>query len=107
MGSPATEPERTAGSEAPRQVRIPRWFAIATKEVTFGQFQEFLRQNDQYNKVSLRYLRRYTSAPDGPWISADWYAAAAYCNWLSQQEGIRPGAVVLPPQRFRGDSRKG
>src|SRR5262249_40410337 len=33
MGSPGTEPERSAVGEAPRRVLIPRSFAIATKEV--------------------------------------------------------------------------
>ncbi len=28
-----------------------------------------------------------------------WYDAAAYCNWLSEQEGIPEGPVVLPAQR--------
>jgi formylglycine-generating enzyme required for sulfatase activity/tetratricopeptide (TPR) repeat protein len=88
VGSPAAEPDRTAEGEAPRQMSLPRSFAIATKEVTLGQFQEFLRQNDQYNKVPPSQIKRYTSVPDGPWVSADWYTAAAYCNWLSRQEGL-------------------
>ena len=88
MGSPATEPGRTAGSEAPRRMSIPRGFAIATREVTFRQFQRFLKGHDQYNRQSESYLKKLTSGPDGPWISADWYATAAYCNWLSQQEDI-------------------
>ena len=29
-----------------------------------------------------------TQAPDGPWIAPTWFAAAAYCNWLSEQEGL-------------------
>ena len=23
-----------------------------------------------------------------PWIGVTWYGAAAYCNWLSEQEGL-------------------
>ena len=88
MGSPAAEPGRTSGSEAPRQIIIPRRFAIATTEVTFGQFQRFLKDNDQYNQETQAFLKKFTSAPDGPWISSDWYAATAYCNWLSKQERL-------------------
>jgi formylglycine-generating enzyme required for sulfatase activity len=33
-------------------------------------------------------LNRYTPDPDGPAIVGPWYAAAAYCNWLSEQEGL-------------------
>jgi serine/threonine protein kinase/formylglycine-generating enzyme required for sulfatase activity/tetratricopeptide (TPR) repeat protein len=87
MGSPGTEPERSAVGEAPRQVFIPRSFAIATKEVTVEQFREFLKTHNQYN-IPLRILQRISPDPRGPWIAADWYACAAYCNWLSQQEGL-------------------
>ena len=34
-----------------------------------------------------------------PGLLLDWYGAAAYCNWLSEQEGLPEGPVVLPPQR--------
>ena len=26
--------------------------------------------------------------PDGPFVGASWYAGAAYCNWLSKQDGL-------------------
>ncbi len=39
MGSAETDPERNAAIEREYQVTIPRKFAIATNEVTFGQFQ--------------------------------------------------------------------
>ena len=31
-------------------------------------------------------LKQYSPDPDGPWVASDWYAATAYCNWLSKQE---------------------
>jgi formylglycine-generating enzyme required for sulfatase activity len=87
MGSPASEPDRSAGTETPRRIAIHRKFAIACQEVTVKQFQEFVRTHDQF-KVQQFYLQRYTAAPDGPWISPSWYAAAAYCNWMSEREHI-------------------
>jgi formylglycine-generating enzyme required for sulfatase activity len=33
-------------------------------------------------------LVKFSPASDGPWVAADWYTAAQYCNWLSEQEGI-------------------
>jgi formylglycine-generating enzyme required for sulfatase activity len=33
-------------------------------------------------------LEQYSPVPDGPWIGATWYAAAAYANWLSEREGL-------------------
>jgi len=33
-------------------------------------------------------MKKYSPDANGPIILVDWYKAAAYCNWLSQQEGI-------------------
>jgi formylglycine-generating enzyme required for sulfatase activity len=89
MGSPPTEPEGDAESEPARPVKIPHGFAIATKEVTVGQFRQFLKAARFPVKKDIETAQgRYSSDPDGPWIAASWYAAAAYCNWLSQQEGL-------------------
>ena len=89
MGSPGTEPERDAAREAQRVFLVPRKFAIATKEVTVEQFQHFLRKNleDRY-KVHPSERNRYSPDAGGPWVGPIWYAAAHYCNWLSEQEGM-------------------
>jgi hypothetical protein len=91
MGSPPTEMERTPSLERPRRMRIPRRFAIATKEVTVEQFQRFLKlggiTNDRY-QLSASFLSRFSPDPEGPWIGPDWYTAAHYCNWMSEQEGL-------------------
>ena len=91
MGSPPTETERFAGNEPPRRMAIPRRFAIAAKEVTVEQFQRFLKLGgitiDRY-RLSDSDLSRYSPDPQGPWIAPDWYTAAHYCNWLSEQEGL-------------------
>jgi hypothetical protein len=91
MGSPPTDTERFAGNEPPRRMAIPRRFAIAAKEVTVEQFQRFLKLDgitiDRY-QLSDSDLSRYSPDPQGPWITPDWYTAAHYCNWLSEQEGL-------------------
>jgi formylglycine-generating enzyme required for sulfatase activity len=91
MGSPATETERTPGTESPRRIRIPRRYAIAAKEVTVEQFQRFLKQAgitiDRY-QLSPSFLQKFSPDPDGPWIGLDWYTAAHYCNRLSEREGL-------------------
>jgi len=43
MGSPKSEPDRTAGQEVPRRVTIPHRFAVATKEVTVQQWLGHLK----------------------------------------------------------------
>src|SRR5205085_10114075 len=89
MGSPPTEPERMAGNERPRRMLIPRRFAIAAREVTVEQFQRFLRTHTEPRfNLSPSDLNRFSPDPDGPWIGPDWYAAAQYCNWLIEQEGL-------------------
>src|SRR5271157_3406566 len=91
MGSPPTEPDRIAGNETPRRMVIHRRFAIADREVTVEQYQRFVKTNPQFgfdpseSEVVVRY------SPDhgaGPMIGVSWYEAAAYCNWLSEQEGL-------------------
>ena len=84
MGSPVSEPDRNSG-ETPHRQPINRRFAIATKEVTVEQYQRFLKENP---KIARLEIDRYSPEPTGPMNGMTWYEAAAYCNWLSQQEGL-------------------
>jgi formylglycine-generating enzyme required for sulfatase activity len=87
-------------------VRIPRSFAIASKEITVAQFQRFLAANP---KLELRYpdavkdphrgspvMRSHSPEDDCPQIAVTWYEAAQYCNWLSRHEGIPQSEWVYP-----------
>jgi formylglycine-generating enzyme required for sulfatase activity len=84
MGSPRSEAEREGGAEGTieRQHRrgIGRAFALAAHEVTVEQFRRF-RKNHQISK-------QYAPTPQHPANLVTWYDAAAYCNWLSAEEGI-------------------
>jgi formylglycine-generating enzyme required for sulfatase activity len=89
MGSLPTDPERIGGNERPHRMMIPRRFAIADREVTVAQFQRFLKTRTELRLIAHPdLLNRFSPEPDGPWIGPDWYTAAEYCNWLSEQEGI-------------------
>jgi eukaryotic-like serine/threonine-protein kinase len=91
MGSPPTDTEQTPGNEHPRRMAIPRRFAIASKEVTIEQFQRFLKVGGitlHRYQLSASELSRYSPDPEGPWIGPDWYSAAHYCNWLSEQDRL-------------------
>jgi serine/threonine protein kinase/formylglycine-generating enzyme required for sulfatase activity len=94
MGSSALEPQRRA-EEWLHPVRIPRSFALTTKEVTVGQFREFLRANP-----SLRqdWASTETDSPDedGPMTSLTWFEAVSYCRWLSEQEGMSQEQMCYP-----------
>jgi formylglycine-generating enzyme required for sulfatase activity len=84
MGSPRTEAERFSGPggrvEMHHYRRIGRSFALAANEVTVEQFLKF-RPNQFYTK-------QYSPTSDHPINTVTWFDAAAYCNWLSKQEGI-------------------
>jgi formylglycine-generating enzyme required for sulfatase activity len=67
------------GQERHRR-RINRSFALAAREVTVAEFLRF-RKDHQYWKEG-------TQTTDCPVNQVSWYDAAAYCNWLSEQEGI-------------------
>jgi formylglycine-generating enzyme required for sulfatase activity len=78
------------GQERLRQ-KIGRSFAVASKEVTVQQFLRF-RLDHQYDKQSA-------PTPDCPVNSVTWYEAAAYCNWLNEQEGIAKDQWCYVPNK--------
>jgi len=67
------------GSERHRE-QIGRSFVIASKEVTVEQFLRFNKQH--------KHEKRYAPSSDCPVDMVTWDDAAAYCNWLSEQEGM-------------------
>jgi formylglycine-generating enzyme required for sulfatase activity len=84
MGSPHTDPRRYS-SERPALRCITRNFAIASKAVTIQQWQRFLKERPD---VPHDYRKRSSTDPGEPIGRVSWYAAAAYCNWLNEKEGI-------------------
>jgi serine/threonine protein kinase/formylglycine-generating enzyme required for sulfatase activity len=88
--------------ERRRKARIPRTFAVSSREVTVAQFREFLnaygkKGHDQRRAAAdeMRLLNRGENSPREVqdqdavcWITMA--TAAAYCNWLSEAEGLEP-----------------
>jgi formylglycine-generating enzyme required for sulfatase activity len=92
MGSPETE-EGRAPDESQHKRRIARSFAVAAKTVTVREFRRFLRDAKleawfDAGGQAAPFLKKYAPEEDCPIILVDWYRAALYCNWLSEQEGI-------------------
>jgi len=92
-GSPSHELGRF-WNEPPHPKRINRSFAIATNEVTMVQFERFVREHPE---ISILTEKRYSPEPDCPVNTVSWYAATAYCRWLSEQEGFHETQMCYPP----------
>jgi hypothetical protein len=78
-------------------------FAIAAKEVTVEQFQRFLKENPG---VQVKNNEQVSPVPTCPMNSVSWYDTAAYCNWLSKQDGIPEDQWCYAPNE-KGDYAEG
>jgi serine/threonine protein kinase/formylglycine-generating enzyme required for sulfatase activity len=89
MGSPPTEPGYLP-HEAQHKRRISRTFAIAAKPVTLSEFRRFVQENklEKWFEAGAALMKKDSRSENGPMIYVDWHTAAAYCNWLSRQDGI-------------------
>jgi formylglycine-generating enzyme required for sulfatase activity len=87
LGSPRNEQGRRS-NENLRPVRMSRPFRMAAKEVTNGEFRRFLAGHS-----SGEHQGQSLNADDQPVVRVTWPQAAAYCNWLSAQEGLPPAYV--------------
>jgi serine/threonine protein kinase/formylglycine-generating enzyme required for sulfatase activity len=67
------------------RAQIDHSFAIAAKEVTVKEFQGFLKENP---RIKDKNVLLYSPGPGHPTNAGSWFDAAAYCNWLSKQEGL-------------------
>jgi len=101
MGSPLSEVERYGGAAARpnnellHRRRVGRVYAIGMHEVTVAQFRAF-RPNHSFNQM-------FSKSDDAPANTITWYDAVAFCNWLSEQEGLpREQWCYDPEQQFSG-----
>ena len=86
MGTPKNE------DEIQHPVRIPWQFAIAAKEVSKEQWQEFMKDSVKERPewaVDPESVKNYSPDANGAMVSINWFAAAAFCDWLSGKEGLR------------------
>jgi formylglycine-generating enzyme required for sulfatase activity len=83
MGQTFTDSDQPPGNKQ-ALVRIRRSYCLASKETTVSQFNRFL--SDQANVGTYRFDT--ASSGNVAQAQVSWFQAAAYCNWLSAEEGI-------------------
>ena len=90
MGSPADEPDAPAATTIATSHGHPPPVRDRRERSHGRQFQKFFKTRRHPALQSPDELPRQVQSPnpDGPWIAPDWYTAAHYCNWLSEQEGL-------------------
>jgi formylglycine-generating enzyme required for sulfatase activity len=86
MGSPARETSRS-DREVQHEVRIPYSFAIGATEVTLREYERFL---------TPRHDTTIGPDLDCPVNNLNFNEVAAYCNWLSSQEGMAEHEFCFP-----------
>ena len=84
MGAPRGEPGRRA-NEGLREVRISEPFYIGIREVTNREFREFRRGHSSGTAIGYGL-----DGDEYPVVRVTWQDAAAFCNWLSQQDSLPP-----------------
>jgi serine/threonine protein kinase/formylglycine-generating enzyme required for sulfatase activity len=89
MGSPETESGRS--NESQHRKRIGRTFALAAKPVTVDEYRRF---DPQFPDI-----KKWAPTDDCPVMGMRWFQAAAYCNWLSKQEGLPESEWCYEPLR--------
>jgi formylglycine-generating enzyme required for sulfatase activity len=98
MGSPEDEPARRK-EETRHRRRIPRAYAVATREVTLEQFDRFLKDHPAITRnlpgESDPELEK--AVPGGAVYAVTWYEAAQYCRWLSEREQVPEDQMCYPP----------
>ncbi|MEM1182439.1 MAG: SUMF1/EgtB/PvdO family nonheme iron enzyme, partial [Acidobacteriota bacterium] len=87
MGASRRESGRRA-NETLREVEITQRFYLSAHEVTNAQFRRF-RPDHRSGAIGDFSL----DLDDHPVVRVTWEDAVAYCNWLSQKEGLEPAYV--------------
>ncbi len=84
MGSPRREPGRRS-NEAQRTIQLKRPFYLGVREVTNKEFRAFRAEH-----ASGIFKEESLDLDKQPVVRVGWQDAAAFCNWLSEKDGLPP-----------------
>jgi formylglycine-generating enzyme required for sulfatase activity len=84
--------------DASSDPKVGRKFEIATKEVTVEQLRRF--RPGHYSNLAT------APTDDCPANVVIWFTAVAYCQWLSEREGVPEQDWCYPPLRELDDPKK-
>ena len=84
------KPGQVSIGEERKSARIDHSYAIAATEVTVEEFLRF--RKDHKSEFPAR---------NGPVDTVSWHDAAAYCNWLSKEEGMAEDQWCYEPEHKR------
>jgi formylglycine-generating enzyme required for sulfatase activity len=114
MGSPQSERDRVGYQEPARRVTLSAFY-LGSREVTAGEFRRFVEETGYrtsaeqaggafaYNETTGEWEFRagadwrrpgFRQGDDHPVVNVSWFDAAAYCNWLSEKEGLKPAYTI-------------
>lgn len=82
MGASRRDPARQA-NESLRSATLQRPFYLSVKEVSNGEFRQFLA-----NHVSRTDSGQDINDDKQPVVNVSWNTAALYCNWLSRKDSL-------------------
>jgi formylglycine-generating enzyme required for sulfatase activity len=101
MGSSDMDPDAEVDERPYQRVQISRRFYLGAHEVTQAQYREMMEQEPSWFSASGGGRAEVTGqdTDQHPVEQVSWYEAVAFCNLLSEREGMRPyyrmtGAVV-------------
>jgi formylglycine-generating enzyme required for sulfatase activity len=110
MGSPATDPDRSADEEPQHEVQITQPFYLGKYAVTRGQFRQFVeatgyrteaerdgkggggydaeRKKFYHPSARRNWLNTgFEQTDEHPVVNVSWNDAGAFCAWLTQKDG--------------------
>ena len=94
---PAGQVQSDVSYGGPPTIDVPQDFFMGDREITVGQFQQFIDNSDYHTTEKPQdwtgVNTSISSTADHPAKQVSWYDAVLFCNWLSHRERLSPSYV--------------